>query len=93
MDILAKLDEQSEWYSDGHGELHKQAAAEIRRLLKLCEPSVWTCEHHEGESFSCPDDAMDGAAPGDWSVLEGWARVTVVRATVQPDDSVHVETI
>jgi hypothetical protein len=62
-------------------------------LRKLCEPTVWTCEHHEGESFSCPGDAMDGAGVGDWSVLEGWARVETVRATVQPDDSVVVVSI
>jgi hypothetical protein len=32
MDILDKLREQQEWYSDGHGELHKRAADEIERL-------------------------------------------------------------
>lgn len=93
MDILARLDEQAEWYGDGHGPLHKEAADEIRRLRKLCEPTVWTCEHHEGESFSCPDDAMDGAAPGDWSILEGWARVETILATVAADDTVTVEPV
>jgi hypothetical protein len=36
---------------------------------------------------------MDGAAPGDWSDLEGWARVEMIRATVQSDGSVAVVTI
>lgn len=93
MDILDKLDEQGEWYSEGHGPLHKLAADEIRRLRKICEPTVWTCEHLEGESFPNPDDAMDGAPPGGWSILEGWARVEVVRATVQPNGTFLVETI
>lgn len=74
-------------------DLLQDAADEIDRWRKLAQPTVWTCELHEGESFSCPDDAMDGAAPGDWSELEGWARVEMVRATVQTDGSVSVEPI
>lgn len=31
--LLSKLREQSEWYNDGHGPLHKEAVAEIERLL------------------------------------------------------------
>jgi hypothetical protein len=30
--LKTKLREQSEWYNDGHGELHKQALDEIERL-------------------------------------------------------------
>jgi len=74
-------------------DLLRTAADEIDKLRAKSQPTVWTCEHHEGESFSCPDDAMDGAAPGDWSDLEGWARVETIRATVQPDGSVAVVTI
>lgn len=74
-------------------DLLRLAADEIDNLRSRSQPTVWTCEHHEGESFSCPDDAMDGAGPGDWSELEGWARVETVRATVQTDGSVSVVTI
>jgi hypothetical protein len=31
-DLLDRLREQSEWHSDGHGELYKEAVAEIERL-------------------------------------------------------------
>lgn len=31
-DLVERLREQSEWYSDGHGPLHKEAADEIARL-------------------------------------------------------------
>lgn len=31
-DLLVRLREQAEWYSDGHGHLHKDAADEIERL-------------------------------------------------------------
>lgn len=32
MDILDRLIEQSDWYDDGHGPIHLEAAAEIERL-------------------------------------------------------------
>lgn len=75
------------------GTLLSDAKAEIERLRKLLEPSVWTCPDQEGSAWSCPDDAMDGADTGDSSELEGWARVAAVRATVQPDNSVKIETL
>lgn len=36
-DLLARLREQAEFYSDGHGALHKAAADEIERVHKLAE--------------------------------------------------------
>lgn len=77
-----------QWAAD-----RKDAAEEIDRLRKLLEPSVWTCSDQDGSAWSCPDDAMDGADIGDSSELEGWARVAVVKATVQPDNSVKIETL
>lgn len=83
--------------NDMHGsavhDLLRMAADEIDKLRAKSQPTVWTCEYQEGVSFSCPEDAMDGAAPGDWSDLEGWARVEMIRATVQSDGSVAVVTI
>lgn len=31
-DLIHRLKEQAQWYSDGHGPLHQEAAAEIERL-------------------------------------------------------------
>jgi hypothetical protein len=36
-DLLARLREQAEFHSDGHGPLHKEAADEIERTHKLAE--------------------------------------------------------
>ncbi len=43
-------------------DLLRLAADEIDKLRAKSQPTLWTCEHQEGESFSCPDDAMDGAS-------------------------------
>lgn len=40
MDILDRLDKESDWYSDEHGLLHKQAADEIRRLRNAAQLAI-----------------------------------------------------
>lgn len=56
--ILMRLREQSEWYSDGHGPLHKEAADEIERLRASQERLKSAIEFAHSEGFQWPSDPM-----------------------------------
>lgn len=77
--ILSRLDEQSEWYSDGHGPLHAEAARKIRKLIALTRK----------DDPDMPKEPFDGATPNRPSPAEhrasvdGEARKSIERAVTE----------
>ena len=53
--LLERLRVQQEWFSDGHGALHKEAADEIERLEAECfKLAAITCSFRSGDEHGNP---------------------------------------
>lgn len=54
-DLVARLREQAQWESDGHGPLHKEAADRIEELEAECfKLAAGVCEHRGGNDHGNP---------------------------------------
>ena len=67
VDILDRLIEQSDWYNDGHGPIHAQAAAEIERLRSKVASEREECAKIAENHASVADDT---SWEGGWLVAK-----------------------